>query len=224
MTEAETFSTAHRVRQGLSKHAGVMCTPRHRAVQSTSGRGNAEGILHTSSYRKLHMTPRAPVGRIQRADQLLGLVAGHAVAGAHEARQRDGRQVAHRALLGRRVLQDLGAQVGALDGAQVLLVGLAVAGVLVQHVGVAGLDLGLQDREPQLLGADDLRQGGPSRGMGVSTPAVNMRGVRHKGGITKPIAGESQANSMAAMVPGLPTGRKSVEGGGAAQAAGSFFH
>lgn len=48
------------------------------------------------------------------------------------------------------------AQVAALDGAQVLLVALAVAVVLVQHVGVARLNLGLKDSEPQLLGTNHL--------------------------------------------------------------------
>ena len=49
--------------------------------------------------------------------------------------------MAHRGLLGAGILQDLGAQVAAADGAQVLLVALPVAGVLVQHVRVARLHL-----------------------------------------------------------------------------------
>ena len=48
------------------------------------------------------------------------------------------------------------AQVGALDRAQVLLVGLGVARVLVEHVRVARLDLRLEDRKPQLLRLDRL--------------------------------------------------------------------
>ena len=48
----------------------------------------------------------------------------------HKHGQADRGQVAHRHLVGRRVLDDLGAQVGALDGAEVLLVALAVARVL----------------------------------------------------------------------------------------------
>ena len=48
------------------------------------------------------------------------------------------------------------AEVGALDGPQVLLVGLAVARVLVEHEGVARLHLGLHHREPQLLGLNGL--------------------------------------------------------------------
>eukprot|EP00760_Papus_ankaliazontas_P021466 PhM_4_TR18693/c1_g1_i1/m.98836 len=55
------------------------------------------------------------------------------------AGQRDGCQVAHRGLLRGRVLNDLRAEIAALDRAEVLLVGLAVARVLVQHVGRAGL-------------------------------------------------------------------------------------
>lgn len=50
------------------------------------------------------------------------------------------------------VLHDLRAQVAALDGAQVLLVALAVAGVFVQHVRRAGLRLRLDDGVPELLG------------------------------------------------------------------------
>lgn len=50
------------------------------------------------------------------------------------------------------VLHDFRAQVAALDGAQVLLVALAVAGVFVQHVRRAGLRLGLDDGVPELLG------------------------------------------------------------------------
>ena len=53
----------------------------------------------------------------------------------------NGGQVADSRLLGACVLDDLSAQVAALDGAQVLLVGLAVAAVLVQHVWVTGLHL-----------------------------------------------------------------------------------
>ncbi len=54
-------------------------------------------------------------------------------------------------LVGSAVLDDLCAQVAALDGAEVLLVALAVAVVLVDHVGRAGLRLRLDDGVPQLL-------------------------------------------------------------------------
>ena len=43
-----------------------------------------------------------------------------------------------------------------LDAAEVLLVGLGVAGVLVEHVGRARLHLRLEDCEPQLLRLDRL--------------------------------------------------------------------
>mmetsp|Transcript_5523 Transcript_5523/g.7783 ORF Transcript_5523/g.7783 Transcript_5523/m.7783 type:complete len:590 (-) Transcript_5523:355-2124(-) len=69
----------------------------------------------------------------------------------HEGRQIHRGQVADRHLLRGGELHDLRAQVGRADGAQVLLVGLAVAGVLVHHVGRAGLHLRRQDGEPQLL-------------------------------------------------------------------------
>ena len=63
----------------------------------------------------------------------------------HKARECNGSQVAHSCLLWGGVLQDLCAQVAAANGAQVLLVGLAVACVLVQHVGVASLNLPFQE-------------------------------------------------------------------------------
>ncbi len=55
----------------------------------------------------------------------------------------NGGQVADSRLFRAGVLDNLTAQVAALDGAQVLLVGLAVAAVLVQHVWVASLNLRL---------------------------------------------------------------------------------
>ena len=45
-------------------------------------------------------------------------------------------------------------RVAALNGAKILLVAFAVAGILVNKEGSAGLDLGLEDGEPELLGAD----------------------------------------------------------------------
>ena len=52
------------------------------------------------------------------------------------------------------VLNNFGTEVGALDGSKVLLVGLAVAVILVEHVGGSSLNLCVQDGEPQLLGLD----------------------------------------------------------------------
>jgi len=49
------------------------------------------------------------------------------------------------------VLYNLCAQVTAFNGAQVLLVALAVAGILVEHVRCAGLCLRLNDGMPHLL-------------------------------------------------------------------------
>lgn len=51
-----------------------------------------------------------------------------------------------------RVLYNLCAQIAGFDGAQVLLVALPVAGVLVEHVRCAGFCLRLDDGVPQLLG------------------------------------------------------------------------
>lgn len=50
------------------------------------------------------------------------------------------------------VLYNLCAQIAGFDGAQVLLVALLVAGVLVEHVGCASFCLRLDDGVPQLLG------------------------------------------------------------------------
>src|SRR5262249_9622599 len=60
-------------------------------------------------------------------------------------------QVTHRHLIGCRVLDDLRAQVAALDRSQVLMVRLTVACILVEHERSACLDLRLNDLEPQLL-------------------------------------------------------------------------
>ena len=54
-------------------------------------------------------------------------------------------------LLWAAVLHNLGTQVATLDGPQVLLVGLAVTVILVQHVRSPGLSLRLDDSVPQLL-------------------------------------------------------------------------
>mmetsp|Transcript_73652 Transcript_73652/g.208598 ORF Transcript_73652/g.208598 Transcript_73652/m.208598 type:complete len:573 (-) Transcript_73652:343-2061(-) len=70
--------------------------------------------------------------------------------------QGDRREIAHSHLVRGGVLDDLRAQIGAVDGAEVLLVGLAVGVVLVQHVRRAGLHLRLQDAEPELLRLDAL--------------------------------------------------------------------
>ena len=68
----------------------------------------------------------------------------------------DGRQVADGHLVLGGVLDDLRAEVGAADGAEVLLVGLAVGCILVQHVRYAGLNLVFDNLEPELLGLDGL--------------------------------------------------------------------
>ena len=48
------------------------------------------------------------------------------------------------------------AEIGGLDGAEVLLVGLGVCRVLVEQIGCAGLDLADEDLGPQLLGGHGL--------------------------------------------------------------------
>ena len=52
------------------------------------------------------------------------------------------------------VLDNLCAQVAALDGSQVLLITLPVASILIQHVWVSCFSLCLNDGVPQLLGFD----------------------------------------------------------------------
>lgn len=50
------------------------------------------------------------------------------------------------------VLDYLCAQIAAFDGAQILLVALPIAGILIEHVRCARFSLGLNDGIPQLLG------------------------------------------------------------------------
>ena len=69
----------------------------------------------------------------------------------HKLGHGDRSEVAHRHFVGRGVLDDLGAEVGRTDGAEVLLVGLAVGSVLVEHVWRARFDLAFEDLEPQVL-------------------------------------------------------------------------
>lgn len=63
-------------------------------------------------------------------------------------------QVANSRLIRSSVLDNLTAQVGALDRSQVLLIGLAVAVILVEHVGRARLHLRVENSEPQVLRLD----------------------------------------------------------------------
>mmetsp|Transcript_12173 Transcript_12173/g.26968 ORF Transcript_12173/g.26968 Transcript_12173/m.26968 type:complete len:510 (+) Transcript_12173:311-1840(+) len=73
-----------------------------------------------------------------------------------EGWQSDGSQITDSNLVRGGELNNLGAQIGTANGAQVLLVGLLVAGVLVEHVRSARLHLALQDLEPQLLRRNSL--------------------------------------------------------------------
>mmetsp|Transcript_2175 Transcript_2175/g.8519 ORF Transcript_2175/g.8519 Transcript_2175/m.8519 type:complete len:408 (+) Transcript_2175:256-1479(+) len=95
--------------------------------------------------------------RLQRTDELLHLRATSGrrrVVLDNESWERDGSQVADRRFLRARELHNLGAQVGRLDRAEVLLVGLAVARILEEHVRVTSFHLRLENREPQLLRLD----------------------------------------------------------------------
>mmetsp|Transcript_29336 Transcript_29336/g.73212 ORF Transcript_29336/g.73212 Transcript_29336/m.73212 type:complete len:277 (+) Transcript_29336:1128-1958(+) len=87
----------------------------------------------------------------ERAVQLLGLGAARRGGGVglhDEPGQGNRGEVAHGSLFRGSELNNLSAQIGGADGAQVLLVGLAVARVLEKHVRVARLHLRLQDGEP----------------------------------------------------------------------------
>jgi len=68
----------------------------------------------------------------------------------------EGGQVTDGNLVGSRVLDDFGTQVGRLDGTQVLLVRLGVGSVFVKHVWGTGLGLSLEDGKPELLCLDGL--------------------------------------------------------------------
>src|SRR4051794_3614550 len=83
----------------------------------------------------------------------------------HEGEQGQVGQVADGDLVAARELDHLRAQVGAFNGAEVLLVRLAVARILVEHIRRAGLDLGSGDGEPQIAHLD-----GPAGA--VSVPLV----------------------------------------------------
>ena len=74
----------------------------------------------------------------------------------NEGWERQGGQVADSNLIWSSVFDDLSAEVRASNNAQILLVALAVAGIFVQHEGVAGLGLSFNDVVPQLLSLDCL--------------------------------------------------------------------
>ena len=65
--------------------------------------------------------------------------------------QGNGGQVAHCYLIGRGVFDNLGTQVARLNSAQIFLVRFFVGGILVEHVGGAGLHLCFQYLKPQVL-------------------------------------------------------------------------
>mmetsp|Transcript_49811 Transcript_49811/g.61169 ORF Transcript_49811/g.61169 Transcript_49811/m.61169 type:complete len:315 (-) Transcript_49811:806-1750(-) len=69
----------------------------------------------------------------------------------NEGRQCNGRKVADCHFVRRSVLNDLRTQVGAMNGAQVLLIGFAIAVILIQHVWGSRLHLGFQNPKPQVL-------------------------------------------------------------------------
>lgn len=64
----------------------------------------------------------------------------------------DGGQVANRYFILTRVLQDLRAQVRALDRSKILLVALTIAGIFVEHVWGSSLDLRVNDLLPEPAG------------------------------------------------------------------------
>lgn len=68
----------------------------------------------------------------------------------------DGGKVADGYLVWSRVFDNLGTEVRGFNGTEVLLVGLAVCSVFVEHERSARFDLGLHDGEEELLGFDGL--------------------------------------------------------------------
>lgn len=78
-------------------------------------------------------------------------------------------------LVGTAVLDDLGAEVRALDGAEMLVIRLAVARVFEQHIRSARLHLRLDDRVPQLLRAHHSAR--------LSLGLVPMRNIKLKCGL-----------------------------------------
>jgi hypothetical protein len=71
-------------------------------------------------------------------------------------RQSNTGKIAYSNLIRARVLDNFSAQVTALDGAEVLLVRLAIASVLVKHVWGSRFSLRFQDGKPELLSLDGL--------------------------------------------------------------------
>lgn len=58
-----------------------------------------------------------------------------------ETIQSDRGQIADSHLIRTSILDDLGTKIGALDGSQILLIRLSIAGILVEHVRETGLTL-----------------------------------------------------------------------------------
>merc|ERR1719361_2885253 len=95
--------------------------------------------------------PRRNLCHLVKPLEIEGLVLA-----AHERGQCNRCEVAHSHLVRRCVLNDFRAEVGAVDCAQVLLVGLPVGMVLVKHVRGTSFHLCLEDAEPELLRFDRL--------------------------------------------------------------------
>mmetsp|Transcript_12764 Transcript_12764/g.23829 ORF Transcript_12764/g.23829 Transcript_12764/m.23829 type:complete len:351 (-) Transcript_12764:99-1151(-) len=70
---------------------------------------------------------------------------------SHELGETDTCQVADGRFVGSGVFNNFRAKVGAADGSQVLLIGLGVGMILVEHVGRSRFDLRVQNGKPQLL-------------------------------------------------------------------------
>ena len=66
----------------------------------------------------------------------------------HEHGKGDAGQIADRYLVRCTVFHDLGAEIGRANGSQILLIALDVGGVLVEHIGRSGFDLGLEYLQP----------------------------------------------------------------------------
>lgn len=62
--------------------------------------------------------------------------------------QVDGSEITDRHFVFVRVLDDLSAQVGTFDRAEILLVGFPVAGIFIEHVGSSSLNLRVNNLPP----------------------------------------------------------------------------
>mmetsp|Transcript_2607 Transcript_2607/g.5609 ORF Transcript_2607/g.5609 Transcript_2607/m.5609 type:complete len:277 (+) Transcript_2607:658-1488(+) len=121
-------------------------------------------MSHIARLRLLHrikVTINHPIqilgnhlGNVLELVQIKTALSSKVIGWSDEFGQTDGGKVAYRNLIRSRVLDNFGTEVGALDGTQILLIGLGVAVILVQHVWRPRLHLRIQNGKPKLLRLD----------------------------------------------------------------------